>query len=164
MNDFDDQIKAIATVRDVCRMVGLSPARFYQLVHQGIFPMPVYDIVSRRPHFTQDQQRQCLDIRRRNCGANNKPICFYARRLDAAPPVPRRRAGRQPSTPRAKAEHAGLVEALRGLGLASVTAPMVAAAVKQVFPRGTSGLAEAEVIKAVFLHLRRQDRGDSAGR
>jgi hypothetical protein len=41
---------------------------------------------------------------------------------------------------------------------------MVAAAVKQVFPRGTSGLAEAEVIKAVFLHLKRQDPGDSAGR
>ena len=160
MSDFDDPIKAIASVRDVCRMVGLSPARFYQLMKAGIFPMPVFDIVSYRPHFTEEQQRQCLEVRRHNCGVNGKAVCFYARRLDA----PRPRAPRRPAASRPKVEHTGLVEALRGLGLTSVTAPMVAAAMKRVFPKGTSGLAEPEVIKAVFLHLKRQDPGDSAGR
>lgn len=160
----DDPLKTIATVRDVCRMVGLSPARFYQLMAAGVFPMPVYDIHTRRPFYTEDQQRQCLEVRRRNCGINGQPICFYARRVGATPPAPRPRAARQPSAPRGKAEHAGLVEALRSLGLANVTAPMVTAALKVVFPKGVAKTPEPEVIRAVFLHLKRQNRGDSVGR
>src|SRR5689334_21388511 len=86
--------KAVATVRDVARMVGLSPARFYQLQKSGVFPMPVYDVNTRRPVYTEEQQRQCLDVRRRNCGVNGKPVLFYARRIDPIAPV-RRRAGRR---------------------------------------------------------------------
>ena len=41
--------KAIATVRDVCRMVGLSPARFYQLVKAGVFPAPMYGLANCKP-------------------------------------------------------------------------------------------------------------------
>jgi hypothetical protein len=161
MNDFDDPVKAIATVRDVAQMVGLSPARFYQLMHAGIFPLPLYDIRTRRPHFDVEQQRVCLEVRRKNCGINGKAICFYARRFGAQPPAPRLRAARPSSAPRQKAEHAGLVDAIRGLGLAGVTAQQVAAVVKQLYPKGTSETPEPEVIRAVFLHLKRQDRGDS---
>ena len=163
MNDFNDPVKAIATIRDVCRMVGLSSARFYQLMAAGIFPLPVYDIISRRPHFTEEQQRQCLEVRKRNCGINGKAVCFYSRRLDATPPAPRSRSARHHSTPRQKGEHAGLVDSLRGLGLASVTAPQVAAAVKSLYPKGPGQTPEPELIRAVFLHLKRQDRGDSVG-
>ena len=163
MSDLNDPIKTIASVRDVCRMVGLSPARFYFLMKDtGVFPMPVYDIVTRRPHYTEEQQRECLEVRRRNCGVNGKPVCFYARRLDAAP-APRRRAARGSVASHPK-EHAGLVDALRGLGLASVTGAQVTAALKAVYPKGVGQTPEPEVIKAVFLHLKRQNSGDSAGR
>jgi len=162
--NFDDPVKAIATIRDVCRMVGLSPARFYQLMRAGIFPMPLYDIRTRRPHFDEEQQRQCLEVRRKNCGINGKAICFYARRIGTQPPAPRSRAARKTSTQQQKAEHAGLIEALRGLGLANVTAQQVAAALKVIYPKGVGQTPEPEVIRAVFLHLKRQDRGDSVGR
>lgn len=158
----DDPIKSIATIRDVTRMVGLSPARFYQLMVAGIFPTPVYDIITRRPHFTEEQQRQCLEVRRKNCGINGTPVCFYSRRLNAPTPPPRPHAVR-PAAPRQKEEHAGLVEALRGLGL-TVAAPQVSAAVKEIFPKGVGQTPEPEVIRAVFLFLKRQNKGDSVGR
>lgn len=164
MSDFDDPVKTIATVRDVCRMVGLSPARFYGLMKAGVFPLPVYDILTHRPHFTEEQQRQCLDVRRRNCGVNGTPVCFYARRLNASPAIARPRTVRHSTTPRQKNDHAGLVEALRGLGLAAVTPPQVAEAVRTLYPCGAGQTPESEVIRAVFLHLKRQDRDDSVRR
>ena len=160
MND-PSTTKSIATVRDVCRMVGLSPARFYGLMKEGIFPYPVYDLQTRRPFYTEEQQLQCLEVRRRNCGINGKPVLFYARRLDA--PVALPRAPRRPAAPRPQTQHSGLLEALRGLGLATATAAQVAAAVKVIFPKGVAGTPEPEVIRAVFLHLKRQNRGGSEG-
>jgi hypothetical protein len=143
--------KAVATVRDVARLVSLSPARFYQLQKSGIFPWPVYDIVTRRPHYTEEQQRECLEVRRRNCGINGKPILFYARRLGS--PLPSAR-------PRAKQKkvdigrHHELVADLRGLGLASVTAAQVGAALAELFPNGVTDIEQGDVIRAVFVHLK----------
>lgn len=153
--------KTIATVRDVCRMVGLSPARFYQLMRAGVFPLPVYDLKTRRPHFTQEQQEICLEVRRRNCGINGKPVLFYARRVDLGAPTRRSRAS---SSTQQERPHAELVEALKSLGLTSATPVSVDAAIKELFPNGPSGLAQGEMIRAVFLHLRRQSSGDSVGR
>ena len=71
-------------------MVGLSRARFYQLIGSA-FPFPLYQIVTRRPFFDEDLQQVCLEVRRKNCGIDGKPIMFYARR------------GGSESLPRAKA-------------------------------------------------------------
>jgi hypothetical protein len=151
MTDQFPSTKAVATVRDVARLVSLSPARFYQLQKSGIFPWPIYDLVTRRPHYTEEQQRECLEVRRRNCGINGKPILFYARRLDS-PLTPAR-----PRTKPKKVEgdrHQELVADLRGLGLASVTPAQVGAAMAELFPKGVSDVEQGDVIRAVFVRLK----------
>jgi hypothetical protein len=92
---------------------------------------------------------------------NSKPVLFYARRapITTVPARPRKVTPKPP-----KNEHADLLDALQGLGLASATAAQVGAAVKEMFPQGTAGMVEAEVVKAVFLHLRRKDSGSKVGK
>jgi len=148
-----DETKAVVTVSAMARMVGLSRARFYQLEKAGIFPPPLYDVTTRRPIYVEEMQRVCLEVRRRNCGVNGKPILFYARRLPLTA---------QPSKPRkAKVprndQHAELIDSLHALGLAGVTAAQVSAVMKELYGAGTAGVAEAEVVRSVFLNLKRKD-------
>jgi hypothetical protein len=148
--------KAVVTVSEMARMVGLSRGRLYQLQQAGVFPLPVYDVASRRPVYPQELQEVCLEVRRRNVGVNGRPVLFYARRAPTGPaPARPRKAKPRP----AQDGHADLLDALHGLGLASVTAAQVVAALKEAFPQGTTGVDDAEVVRAVFLLLRRRDGG-----
>ncbi len=68
-----------------------------------------------------------------------------------------RRAGKKtepkpPAAKRSHAEHPELVESLKALGL-TVTADTVAAAVEALFPGGTEGVDQGEVVRNIFLHL-----------
>jgi hypothetical protein len=154
-----DETKAVVTVSEMARMVGLSRARFYQLQKAGVFPMPVYDVATRRPIYDEELQKVCLEVRHRNCGINGKPILFYSRRIPIVPTKPRKATAKPP-----KNEYGDLIDSLQALGLSSVTAVQVAAAIKETFPQGTEGVDEAEVIRAVYLHLRRKNSGDSVGK
>ncbi len=145
-----DERKAVVTVSEMARMVGLSRARFYQLQKAGIFPPPERDAETGRPFYTEEFQRVCLEVRRRNCGVNGQAILFYARRTVSL-------KSRKPKAPTPEANlYAELIEALQALGLSGVTTAQVAVAVKQVYPQGTADLEQAEVIRTVFLHLRRK--------
>src|SRR3990172_12381757 len=104
--------KAIVSVAEMARMCSLSRARFYQLVKEGVFPPPLYNIETKRPFFTEDMQEVCLEVRRRNCGINGKPVMFYARRF-GSPSMPKPK-----KTPAEKShQHADLIEGLKALGL-----------------------------------------------
>lgn len=145
--------KSVVSVAEMARMCGLSRARFYQLMKEGVFPPPVYNVDTRRPFYTEEMQQTCLDVRKRNCGVNGKPILFYA---------PRHPLGQQPkpvkkppSKPKSNGQHNELIDALRTLGLESVNAAQVESAVKNLFPNGVQKSDDAEVIRAVFLHLKR---------
>src|SRR5262245_11463174 len=81
------ETKAIVTVTEMPRMVGLSRARFYQLVRAGTFPAPVYQ--AGRPVYPEELQGICLEVRRRNCGIDGKPVLFYSRRLTSGPRKPK---------------------------------------------------------------------------
>jgi len=149
------ETKAAVTVAEMARMLGMSRARFYQLQSAGVFPLPVYDVSTRRPIYVEEAQKVCLEVRRRNCGINCKPVLFYARNMTA--PAPKVR------TEKPKRNHAELIDALSSLGLDS-TAAEVDVAVKDKFPRGTEGIEQAEVIRAVFVHLKRQNTADNVRR
>lgn len=155
--------KEAVSVAEMARLVGLSRARFYQLVGPT-FPYPVYDLRTRRPLYTAEMQAVCMDVRRRNCGIDGRPVLFYAAR--AAPAVRRPRPERpQPATAGDRTEgHSDLIAAVRGLGMGSATAGQVAAAVRACFPGGVAGVAEGERIRRVFLQLRRQDSADNVRR
>ena len=151
-----DETKRIVSVAEMARMVGLSRARFYQLMG-STFHWPIYDVATRRPFYTEELQQACLEVRRRNCGIDGKPVLFYCRRgaEGATPKKPR------PAKPVDGEKHADLLDGLRALGLTTATMPQVTAAVKELFPGGVTEVAHGEVLRAVFLHLKRQDRADN---
>jgi hypothetical protein len=57
-----------------------------------------------------------------------------------------------------------LMDGLRALGLVTVTSDQIAAAIKVLHPHGIVESDRGGVLRAIFLHLRRQDRGDNVGR
>ena len=159
--EFPEPTKAVVTVAEMARMVGLSRARFYQLMGTT-FPWPVYDVSTRRPIYVEEQQRICLEVRRRNCGIDGKPVLFYARRNGALLPTSKPRPKK--SETKKDEQFADLVAGLKSLGLTAVNAADVRSAVAVVFPNGIAGIDGGQVIRAVFLHLKRRDSGDKVGR
>ena len=158
--EFQEPLKAAVTVAEMARMVGLSRARFYQLMGTT-FPLPVYDVSSRRPIYVEDQQRICLEVRRRNCGIDGKPVLFYARRFGSVAPASKDRTPK--AKPKRTDQHVDLVAGLKSLGLTNVTSADVSAAMNVVFPNGTDGVEPAEVLRTVFLHLKRRNPSDNVG-
>ena len=156
----NDQIetKEVVTVSEMARMLGLSRSRFYQLIGTA-FPHPKLD-KKKRPFYSEELQAVCLEVRRRNCGVDGKPILFYARRLGASPTKPKK--AKAPAT--ANPQHADLLDGVRHLGLASVTAADIAKALKELFPSGVEDQDDGEILRAVFLHLKRKNPADKVGR
>lgn len=157
--------KAIVTVSEMARMLGFSRSRLYQLIGTAL-PWPVYSIDTRRPVFTEELQRQCLEVRRRNCGVDGMPILFYARAprfIQTARPCanPSRRSGRPVASNDATPQW--LIDALVGLGL-SVNQSQARSALKMVYPQGISEIDQGEVIRSVFLHCRSQNSSGNVGR
>ena len=158
----NETAKAIISVSEMARMVGLSRSRFYQL--QGTaFPHPVYNVDTRRPFYVEDQQAVCLEVRRRNCGIDGKPILFYARRPTPSVTARRPRNSKRESTKPA-GHIAAILDGVRTLGLASATDRQVGQACRESFPAGTTDVNQSEVIRAVFIHLMRRNSADNVGR
>jgi len=156
----NETTKTVVSISEMARMVGLSRARFYQLVGTT-FPWPLYDIATRRPFYDENGQRACLDVRRRNCGIDGKPLMFYARRSIPTATRAKRRAPKGPSPKQTNDDSYGpFVEGLKSLGLV-VGPAQVAAAVEEIYPNGVDTIGQGDVLRAVFLHLKRQDCGDS---
>jgi hypothetical protein len=155
------QTKAAVTVAEMARMVGLSRARFYQLIGSA-FPDPVYDVSTRRPFYAEEAQKVCLEVRRRNCGIDGKPILFYCRRGGA--PTLSNKSSKAKTKAASSPKYTAIVDAVKALGLVTVTSEQVAKSVTQLFPSGINSVAEAEVIRAVFVHIQSFNSSDNLGR
>ena len=152
----NDQNKVAVSVSEMARMVGLSRQRFYQL--QGsTFPEAQRDPKTNRPYYDEELQQMCLEVRRRNCGVDGKPILFYASRhpLGQQP----RTAKRPKTKPKPNGQYIDVLDGLSALGLESVTTAQIEPVVKQLFPDGIQDLDAGEVIRGIFLHLKRQEHG-----
>ncbi len=152
----ESQAKAVVSKSEMARMIGLSPARFAQLVGTT-FPWPQYDLRTRRPFYPGELQAIVLAVRRQNCGIDGKPILFYARR--SVPTVPVRKPKKVAAAK--NDQHADLIDGFKGLGLVAVTTAQVAEAVNELYPQGMPEGASGEVLRAVFLHLRRHNTRDN---
>jgi len=153
-----EETKAAISIADMARMVGLSRARFYQLMGTT-FPWPVYSLSNRRPFYDELLQALCLEVRRRNCGVDGKPVMFYAKRISTTVPVRKPRTVTPP--PKVNAGYDGILDGLRSLGLTMATRPQVTVAVKELFPEGVENVPRGQVLRAIFLRLKRQDRADN---
>jgi predicted DNA-binding transcriptional regulator AlpA len=132
------------TVHELCELIGLSKNRFYALQKAGVFPAPLRSPLNNRTVFDSALVEQCLGIVRNRVGANGVPY------------VPNRkgRPARQPSTKKPAGRHQGLIEALASLGLAATPAQVEEAL--GTLPEGGAGMEEPELIRQVFLVLRKQ--------
>ncbi len=77
-----------------------------------------------------------------------------------------RRKSPRPTVEKAKAvvkKYTDLIDGLDQLGV-TATIAQVEPLLKELFPTGTDGVAQGEVIRAVFLRLRRQNPTDNLGR
>ena len=147
-----DQTKAVVSIAEMARMVGLSRGRFYQLIGTT-FPFPIYDVATKRPFYPEEIQLICLEVRRRNCGIDGKPVLFYARRASIAP----KKVGQQPAKGKPKHDdYADLCEGLKYLGLVTVTSADVEKAIMTLYPSGAGQVDQGEVLRTLFLHLRAQ--------
>lgn len=156
----NDQFRSAVTVAEMSRMVGLSRSRFYQLIGSA-FPEPSRDDRG-RPYYDEDQQRVCLEVRRRNCGIDGKPVLFYAPR-HAAPAVPRR--PRKVQARKAKDNrYSDILDGVKALGLTTTTMEQVAATMEELFPKWEEGTDLGEIIRQVFLSIKRQNSSDNLGR
>src|SRR5262249_28871787 len=129
-----EETKAVVTVSEMSRMVGLSRARFYQLQKAGVFPAPVYQ--SGRPVYTEDLQQVCLEVRRKTRGLNGEAVLFYARRRVIEPSKRKKQADPMPAKNR---DIAALLDGLNALGLTTATAAQVLKVTEELFPQGTTG-------------------------
>ncbi len=144
----------VMSVVSVAKQIGLSRQRFHQLVKEGVLPPPVYDIQTRKPHYTEEMLKVCLSVKEKNVGINGRVVMFYARRSGAAP---KKQIHTARSTSRTRPpKHNGLIDGLKGLGMTTVTEQDVAAALKELYPNGTAGVGEADVLRTVFVHLMRR--------
>jgi hypothetical protein len=151
---------SMVSVSEMARQCGLSRSRFYQLIG-STFPFPVYDIASRRPCYTEELQQMCLDVRRCNCGIDGKAVMFYARWTGTPTTAPKSRKVKAAGI---DGKHANLLNGLRSLGLTTVTATQLTSVIKELYPSGTVGVEQGEVLRAVFFHLRRQNSEDNVRR
>jgi hypothetical protein len=155
------ETKQAVTVSEMARMVGLSRARFYQLIGTA-FPYPVYNVSTRRPFFDEDLQKICLEVRRRNCGIDGRPILFYSRRLDL--PLLKKQISTGRSASPKTTTHKNLIVGLAGLGLSGVTEHQVEAALQKLYPQGADGVDDATQLRTLFVDLMRQDRHHNVSR
>jgi hypothetical protein len=132
------------TVQELCELIGLSKNRFYALQKAGIFPECQRNPLNNRPVFDSQLVEQCLVIVRNRVGANGAPY------------VPNRKKATPSREPRSKpvGRHEGLIEALASLGLTS-TPTEVGEAIGRL-PDGGAGMDESELIRQVFLELRKK--------
>ena len=137
----------------------LSRARLYELIQRGAMPQPIYCIRTRRPMFGAELQRQALAVRQTGVGIDGSAVIFYRRdtlTTGTAPPSTPVRARRRTSAPTPN-RFVDLVSSLQSLGVSHADQSSVSAAVAECFPNGIEGQQEADVLRAVFRHLRRRE-------
>jgi len=138
----ESPLKAVVSVSSVCRRLSMSRSQFYFHVKRGTFPAPLRLPSNQRPYYTASMVEDIVKARETGVGVNGEYVLFYERLT---------------TTPKgiAKADHSALLEGLRTLGLTNVTTAQIDAVIAACFPKGTAGQDEANVLRAVFRHLKR---------
>lgn len=142
------------SVLEMAATVGLSRTQFSEHVRRGVFPPPVYDLRTRRPYYTVEQQRVVIGVRESRIGTNGQYVLFYSRRqhqTTASKPKVLVRP-QSPAAPPSLIDD--LHRAMTELGLTSVTRKDVEQSVAVVFPGGVPDLQRA--VQPTYLELRRR--------
>jgi hypothetical protein len=147
MKDKKMSTKAVVSVSEMAGMVGLSRARFYQLLQAQIFPQPIFDLRTRRPFYTKDLQDKCLTIKESGVGISGQYILFYS---------PRKNDGSVPknSVQKKGSKYQDIKEALVQMGL-DVSEEQVSNTVADVFPEGIENRDQGMVLRELFRYFKK---------
>ena len=139
-------LKPIISVTQMANLLQLSRARFYQLLEQGIFPQPIYDLRTHRPMYDAKLQMACLGVRETGIGANNQYMLFYSPR--------KKEVQLRNSKKRIKTipVHKEFTETLNSMGL-DCTVKDVSAAISELYPEGVGEMDHGVVIRDLFRFL-----------
>ncbi len=146
---------AAVSVTAMAEQLKLNRSYFWTLCKTGVFPMPMYDLRSKRPFFDADLQQECLDIRRTNIGFHGGYVLFYDRPTTPTPSVRPRRSQRSPRSRVALNTPAliELAESLReDLGV-EATDEQISDAASGVFPDGLAD-CDGDAIRRIYAQLR----------
>lgn len=154
-NSTNQRLKAVVSVSEMARLIGLSRARFYDLVWDGVFLPPIYSLRTRRPYYTTRMQEQNLAVRQSNIGVDGEYVMFYEQSAESSSRTTTRRLGHRRSTSSTSGHMDDLCRRLITLGLTTTT-EQVQRAVLECYPNGTDSEDESEVLRTVYRHLRCQ--------
>ena len=160
----NETLKFGVSITEMSKMLGFSRSRCYQLIEAGILYPPIFDTQTHRPFFPPEIQQKNLEIRKRNCGMNGKPILFYARRFateSVAKKLPVRKAK---SKTQKDTNIERLISDLKSLGIENPNAFQIQSTLKSCFPAGINQVEESEVLRALYRTLKRQNTSDNVGR
>ena len=131
------------TLSELVEMLGMSTATFYKFQKQGVFPEPLRT-QSNRPVFDQRLIEECRQIVRTRVGKNGLPVIFTTRKKRGPEAIPKR-----PNN--AGGKHDDMISALASLGVAATSEQ-----IERTITELPAGLNEPELIRQLFLALRKQ--------
>jgi hypothetical protein len=141
--------KPICSISAMAKTLNLSRSRLYQLQKQGIMPLAIYDIRTKRAFFDQRLQQLCLQIRETGIGANGSYILFYSVRHTHPDDV--QKVNKRGSKPKSNpcSEYDDIVQTLKDMGM-NVSASDVEEAIRNLYPDGIDGKDQGIVIREIY--------------
>ena len=138
MEDVDySQMHANYTMTEAARLLGLSRARFYQLIAEKVFPPSAHSSHTGQPLYSSQLLDMCKSIRRTGIAFDGRIVRFNRKRKTIKP----------------NPQHKHLATILRAMGL-TVTASHVKKALRQLgLPSKIDTAKEEETIRRLFKHL-----------
>lgn len=140
--------KPIVSISEVCEMVGLSRARYYQLIESGFFPKPLQDERSKRPYYDLELQKKILECRQSGIGANGSFMLFYSPRKNGTTTSSQKKQKVDPIVKE-------LTETLEGMGL-ETTVEQVQQGLAEIYPDGTKTVEQGVVIRELFRFIKQK--------
>lgn len=144
----------IYSISTTAKALQMSRSRFYQCMEAGYFLKPKYTDDTNRPYFTAEMLQRNLEVKKTNVGVNGKICMFY---------IPRsmKFGSKQGTTSKSKLvtqdKYSDFIEGLKSLGLIDVTPKQVESAMQECFPNGVQNQEDGEVLKTIYLFIKRQN-------
>ena len=139
--------KPIVSISEICDMIQLSRARFYQLLDSGFFPKPLYDERSKRPYYNLELQKQILESRHSGIGVDGSYMLFYS---------PRKKEGQSKKSKNSRKTDSvfqEFTETLENMGL-DCSEKDVSAALSELYPDGVENIDQGLIIRELYRFLK----------
>ena len=160
-NNDDIELKAIS-VSEMARRLQISRSRLYQLINDGFFLPPVYDIQTKRPYYLGDMIQRNLDAKNKNVGINGQILIFYPPRINTLKRKPKICKNDNQNTSNSCSNHVEILDTLKSLGV-ELSSKKFNEALNECFPDGIENLDQDEVIRTVFRFIKRQNSEHKQG-